>query len=159
MIFKVLMYINGIAEYPARVDLRDIQAKYPLPQPGAVDRASMISGRPNEVARATLAALNSGLAARDVTAVGKCFFPGQAFWRDTLALTSHIRTFAGETSVVARSLLETTKLKGLTADFELSGSAQFIPATPGLVSSQPSVSGNTSPKMLTDKALTEIAIY
>lgn len=129
---------HGIAEYPPRVELRDIQAKYPLPQPGGVDPALMSGDGPSQVAISTLAALEAGLEAGDVQAVGKCFFPTQAFWRDLLALTSHIRTFAGETSVIATSLVETTKLRGVNAGLKLSGTAQFVPATPALVSTDQS---------------------
>ncbi|KAJ4397789.1 hypothetical protein N0V93_002026 [Gnomoniopsis smithogilvyi] len=122
----------GIAEYPPRVELRDIQAQFPLPQPGSVDPALLSNDGPNQVAISTLAALEAALAAGDAKAVAESFFPTQAFWRDLLALTSHIRTFAGHASVVATSLVETTKLRGIKSGFKLSGTAQFIPATPAL---------------------------
>lgn len=89
---------------------------------------------PNRVAVQALAALDAALTAQDATAVAKCFFPLQAFWRDVLALTCHIRTFAGAADDVAASLVETTKLRGFNAGLKLSGTAQFIPATPALVS-------------------------
>lgn len=96
----------------------------------------MSGDAPNQVAIKTLAALEAALAAHDATAVKNCFFPNQAFWRDLLALTYHLRTFAGTAGDVAASLVETTKLRGLNAGLKLSGTAQFIPATPALVSLQ-----------------------
>lgn len=89
---------------------------------------------PNQVAINILAALEAALVGRDPKAVAGCFLPDQAFWRDLLALTSHIRTFAGQATVVATSLVETTKLRGLSAGLKLSGTAQFVPASPALVS-------------------------
>lgn len=88
---------------------------------------------PTKAVLAVLSALNGALATRSPEALKSCFFPGQALWRDQLALTYHIRTFASADSIVA-SLLETQKLRGLAAGFKLSGAAHFIPATPFLVS-------------------------
>lgn len=92
----------------------------------------MAGEAPSKVVLAVLSVLNHALATQDSELLKSCFFPGQAFWRDQLALTYHIRTFASVDSIAA-SLLETRKLRGLAAGFELSGAAQFIPATPVLV--------------------------
>lgn len=140
-----------MVEYPPKVELRKTQAKYPLPQPGGVDAAAIGGDGTNRAALSVLAALDAGLAVGDATVVGKCFFPDQAFWRDLLALTSHIRTFAGSASLVAMNLVETAKLRGLAVGLKLSGSAQFIPATPDLVSFYPMLTGGRQGKQLTGR--------
>lgn len=82
-----------------------------------------------------LSELNAALAAEDAEKLKTCFFPEQAYWRDQLALTYHLRTFATP-AVVAASLLETKKLRELTEGIKLEGVPQFIPATPVLVRSR-----------------------
>lgn len=119
----------------------------------------MSGDAPNQVAIQTLAALDAALTAQDATAVAKCFFPLQALWRDVLALTCHIRTFAGAADDVASSLVETTKLRGFNAGLKLSGTAQFIPATPALVSIYLFGVDGRRPKQPTDKIFTYSAIH
>lgn len=139
---------NGISvrdEYPPKAELRQLVAQAPLPVivPGTIDPAS-IGG--SEALKATLGVLNefnAALAAEDTGTLRDCFFPEQAYWRDQLALTYHLRTFATP-AVVATSLLETKKLRALTESIKLEGAPQFVPATPVLVSrghSQPMQSG------------------
>lgn len=98
-----------------------------------MDAASVGGEAPTKIVLSVLSILNSALAARNSEILKSCFFPGQAFWRDQLALTYHLRTFASADTIAA-ALLETQKLRGLAAGFELAGEAHFIPATPVLVS-------------------------
>lgn len=103
--------------------------------PGTLDPASTDGSSILGAALGVLDEFNAALASEDAERLKTCFFPGQAYWRDQLALTYHLRTFASPAVVVA-SLLETKKLRGLTDDIKLEGAPQFIPATPVLVRSQ-----------------------
>lgn len=124
-------------EYPPKAELRQLAALTPLPviAPGTLDPASTDDSETLGAALGVLSELNAALASEDVERLKTCFFPGQAYWRDQLALTYHLRTFATP-AVVAASLLETTKLRGLGEGIKLEGTPQFIPATPVLVRSQ-----------------------
>ncbi|KAL2018126.1 hypothetical protein VTK56DRAFT_1256 [Thermocarpiscus australiensis] len=120
-------------EYPVKGDLRKMMSQNPIPTitPGTVDPASMGDEEPTKQARAVLQTLNVSLATNDAQTLESCFYPGQAYWKDLLALTYYIRTFSTP-GVIAASLLETASLRQLTAGFELEGAALFIPATPVL---------------------------
>lgn len=122
-------------EYPAKADLQKLFADQPIPvvHPGTVDPASIAGDEPTKQALAVLGKLNSALADDNVEAVADCFFDGQGYWKDALALTYHLRTFFGS-RIVAAALLETKKLRDVTGAFALEGPAVFIPATPVLVS-------------------------
>ncbi|KUI67911.1 putative indole-3-pyruvate monooxygenase YUCCA10 [Cytospora mali] len=119
--------------YPPRVALRELQEQHPLPYiaPGTVDPASMGGEEPTQKALAALGRFNAALAADDAEKLASCFYDEQAYWRDQLALTYHLRTFYSP-GVIAAGLLETKKLRGLTGELQLSGAAHFIPATPVL---------------------------
>jgi hypothetical protein len=123
-------------EYPAKGDLRTMMSQNPVPTitPGTVDPASMGDGEPTKQARAVLQTLNVALVSNDAQTLESCFYPGQAYWKDLLALTYHTRTFSTP-GVIAASLLETASLRELPGGFELQGAALFIPATPVLVRS------------------------
>lgn len=124
-------------EYPPRADLRKMMAQQSVPviAPGTVDLASMAGEEPTTLALAVLSTFNAALAADDAKALESCFLADQAYWKDQLALTYHLRTFTTP-RVIAAGLLETKKLRGVTGEVKLEGSAQFIPATPALVSEQ-----------------------
>ncbi|ROT37870.1 FAD/NAD(P)-binding domain-containing protein [Sodiomyces alkalinus F11] len=119
-------------EYPRTVNLRKSLDEHPLPviAPGTVDAASLTGEEPAQRASLVLAQLNAALTAQDAAAVERCFFPEQAYWKDNLALTYHLRTFITP-RVVAAGLLETAKLRGVSGHLTLEG-AVFIPATPAL---------------------------
>lgn len=122
-------------EYLPQVDLREMFEKQPLPiiAPGTVDSASMVGDEATEKALAVVDALNAALVAEDAKSLESLFFPGVVYWKDTLALTYHLRTFSGA-AVVAASILETRKLRGIERGIQLEGPAQFVPASPVLVS-------------------------
>lgn len=122
-------------ENPPRAKLQHLVTQAPLPEiaPGTVDPALMGGSEPLKVALAVLNNLNTALAAEDTEKLKMSLFAEQAYWRDQLALTYHLRTFATP-SVVAASFLETKKLRGLKGDIKLEGNPQFIPVTPNLVS-------------------------
>ncbi|KAJ5722321.1 hypothetical protein N7488_000356 [Penicillium malachiteum] len=112
-----------------------MMAQQPLPKlaPGLVDPASMAGDQATIQARAVLEKLSAAIANGDFKALEQCFYADQAYWRDQVALTYHIRTFRTP-GVVASSLLETTKLRKITAEgIRVDGSAVFLPMTPVLV--------------------------
>ncbi|KAE8371863.1 hypothetical protein BDV26DRAFT_275270 [Aspergillus bertholletiae] len=120
-------------EYPPKADLRQMMAQQPLPTipPGAINPASMAGDEPAKQARTILDRLGTALADDDAIALESCFFASQAYWKDQLAFTYHLRTFSGSQAIVA-SLLETNRLRQIVSDIRIDGGAIFLPATPTL---------------------------
>ena len=83
------------SDYPPAASLRTKLENYPLPvvAPGTVDPAALTGDILTKHALDVLATFNSALAANDSEALQNCFFAGQAYWKDALALTWHLRTF------------------------------------------------------------------
>ncbi|CAH0050578.1 unnamed protein product [Clonostachys solani] len=119
-------------EYPSRGDLRALMAEYPLPVvvPGTLETASLTPEGTIRQAAVVLDALSAALEGDDTKALKEVFFSHQAYFKDALALTFHLRTFTTP-GVIALALLELQKLRGLAGTFKLE-SAQFIPASPDL---------------------------
>ncbi|KAL2839732.1 hypothetical protein BJY01DRAFT_250332 [Aspergillus pseudoustus] len=117
-------------------DLRKMMDENALPTLplGLIDPSTMAGNAATTQARAVIDQLNTALTSGNAEAVKACFYAGQAFWKDQLVLTWHLRTFSGLDSIAA-SLLETTKLRNVSASsagFEVDGDAVFLPATPVL---------------------------
>lgn len=108
-------------------------AQHPLPTiaSGTVTPESMAGNAATSQAQGALNSLNASIAARDEKRLSECFYDRQAWWKDSLALTYHLRTFVSP-GVISRALLETTHLRG-GGKFSIDGEATFIPATPVLV--------------------------
>ncbi|KAK4125615.1 FAD/NAD(P)-binding domain-containing protein [Parathielavia appendiculata] len=124
----------SLGEYPPAVDLRAMMRAHPLPviSEEMIDETVMTGDEPTKQALVVLGSLNAALVNADVEALRRCFFPGQAYWKDSLALTWHLRTFKTPGGIAA-SLMQTTKLRGMLEDIiRLDGEAQFVPATPVL---------------------------
>ncbi|KAM5368983.1 hypothetical protein ACJZ2D_009292 [Fusarium nematophilum] len=119
-------------EYPPAVDLKQMLADQPVPvlAPETVDLVSLPGDAATREALAVLDAFNAALDADDVMALEKCFLTEQAYWKDALALTYHLRTFYGS-GVIAANFLETKKLRGVVPEWKLEG-ATFVSATPVL---------------------------
>ena len=119
-------------EYPPKADLRR-QLYKPLPfiPPGTVDPA-LDAAEATKQGTSIILKMNAALKDGNEELLEQCFFKGQAYWRDILALTSHLRTFATP-RVIARALIETHKLRGFAEGLELQGQAKFVPASPVLV--------------------------
>ncbi|KAJ6119744.1 hypothetical protein N7523_004024 [Penicillium sp. IBT 18751x] len=105
----------------------------PLPTlaPGLVDPELMAGDAATKQANVVLSRLNAALANNDADALESCFYADQAFWKDQLALTYHLRTFK-DPAVITESLLETTKLRNVSKGIAVDGAALFLPATPVL---------------------------
>ncbi|KAI9712011.1 MAG: hypothetical protein M1820_001719 [Bogoriella megaspora] len=118
------------AEYPRKANLReDVSRPLPKVVPGTVDPASMSGGAATVQVRAVLEEFNAALATNDVEKLAGCFYIEQAFWRDMVALTSHLRTFT-TSRVVAAALLQTTVLRNLSDRIRLAGDAHFVVINP-----------------------------
>lgn len=123
------------AEYPHKADLRkDVSKPLPNIAPGTVDPASMAGNAPSVHAEAVLETFNAALTYKDTEKLADCFFPTQAFWRDIVALTSHLRTFSSS-QVIATAFLQTSNLRGLVGRIKLARDAQFVVMSPVMVSS------------------------
>jgi hypothetical protein len=105
-----------------------MMAEQPLPvvAPGTIDLASIAGEEPTQQARAVLDRFSVALVGNDAQALAACFFPGQAYWKDNLALTYHLRTLTTP-GIIAASLLETRKLRGIARELSVEGTAQFHP--------------------------------
>jgi hypothetical protein len=103
---------------------------------GTVNPESMTGTAPSIQTTTVLSALNEALAKDDVNKLASCFFAEQAFWRDVVALTSHLRTFSGS-SIIAAALRHLVELRGLEKKIQLIGNAKFSVMSPMLVSSFP----------------------
>lgn len=118
------------AEYPPRADLRkDVYRPLPKIAPGTVDPAGMTGDVPLTQTQEVLDVLNAALASNDAEKVAGCFFPEQAFWRDIVALTSHLRTFI-QPGVVAAALLQLKGLRGIEGGIKISGDPHFVVMSP-----------------------------
>lgn len=120
---------NG-SEFPPKADLRKMCSRYPLPviAPGTVE--PMSSKEATKIATAVLKSFNDALSRGDAVTLESTFYSGQAYWKDQLALTYHMRTFT--TPSIAAALIETGKLRE-AGGFEIEGKAIFVQATPVLV--------------------------
>ncbi|KAL0766456.1 hypothetical protein CaCOL14_010901 [Colletotrichum acutatum] len=90
----------------------------------------MNGSTPSSIALDLVGTFASALKANDAAALENCFFAEQAYWKDQLALTYHLRTFQ-RAAVIASSLMETKSLRGL-AQVEIDGVPTFAPVTPTL---------------------------
>ncbi|KAG9569700.1 hypothetical protein KCU71_g2759, partial [Aureobasidium melanogenum] len=81
---------------------------------------------------AVISNLADAMALGDAEAVENCFFAQQAFWKDQLAFTWHLRTFITP-KYITRALLETQHLRYLITQFELVGDADLVQVGPKLL--------------------------
>lgn len=119
----------------AKADLRALMAQYVLPGINSIADNSQLMGTPDATMAActALKRMNAALLADDAKELEKCFFTKQAFWKDQLALTWHLRTFISPANI-AKGLLETRALRSMTGGFEIEGDAKFIQIGQDLVS-------------------------
>ncbi|KAJ4123046.1 hypothetical protein NW768_010038 [Fusarium equiseti] len=125
-------------------DLRTLFDEHPLPilSPETVKLISFSESTELEQASVAIDAFNTALADNDVDALQACFFAKQAFWKDTLALTWHLRTFR-EPLRIAKSLIETKRARRCDGEWIIEG-AVFVPMIPVLQFLDLSLSFRTS---------------
>jgi len=116
-------------EYPPAADLREMMAQQPLPviPPGTVHHAFMPDDGPTKQALVVLKKFNAAVVKSDAKELRDCFFPDQAYWKDVLALTYHLRTFTTVEAIVP-AFLETKDLRGIDGDIKLV-EAHLVPAS------------------------------
>ncbi|KAI1503001.1 hypothetical protein F5X99DRAFT_426586 [Biscogniauxia marginata] len=106
-------------EYPPKVDLRkDVYSPLPKIPPGTVDPSTMVGNTSTTQAK-------------------------YAFWRDIVALTSHLCTFSMP-SIIAAAFLRMNDLRGITGTIELTGDPHFAVIIPVLMFIDCGISFRTS---------------
>ncbi|CAF3616981.1 unnamed protein product [Fusarium graminearum] len=113
-------------------DLRTLFDEHPIPvvSPKTVSLISFKTHDELEQTSVVVDAFNTVLTNNDAAALQACFFPAQSYWKDSLALTYHLRTFRGP-EVIAKNLLATKEARQCNPVWKLEG-AVFVPATPAL---------------------------
>ncbi|PSR84239.1 hypothetical protein BD289DRAFT_368848, partial [Coniella lustricola] len=95
-----------------------------LSDPAAIDAAAIVQDALNT--------LSAGLQANDVAQIASSFLTSQAYWRDLLALTWHLRTF-NDASTIVPSLLQLQRERGWSGAVTLDHpTAQHITVSPHL---------------------------
>ncbi|KAH7096045.1 hypothetical protein FB567DRAFT_624218 [Paraphoma chrysanthemicola] len=127
------MSTSVAAEFPPKADLvKEVSKPLPKIAPGIVDPASLTGDAPLIQAKAALERFNEALTNKNVVELASCFYDGQAYWRDQVALTTHARTFA-QPRVIATALLELTGLRGLEGGIKTEGPANLAVISPDLM--------------------------
>lgn len=108
---------------------KDVYRPFPslperLPSAESIDAAAIV--------QETLGTLSAGLQAGDVAKVKSSFHASQAYWRDLLALTWHLRTFTDAKAIVP-SLLELQRERGWSGALKLEEhTARHVAVSPHL---------------------------
>ncbi|KAF5571498.1 K+ transport flavoprotein [Fusarium pseudoanthophilum] len=124
---------NGISDpYPRAASLLQLFDERPIPvlPPNIIGKISSEGVDPSDQATAVVKAFHDALKENDTQALQDCFFTDQAYWKDALAFTYHLRTFYTPT-VIAANLLETNKMRGTSMTWNMEG-AVLVAATPVL---------------------------
>jgi hypothetical protein len=120
-------------EFPVKVDIsKDIYR--PFPEIDQVDKVAEGAKDAFGTASAALASLSSALQAGDAAAVQSCFLSSQCFWRDSVSLTYHFRTFLD--AAVGLNLVVRAKLHGAKDFKPVPGVAMATNAGPKKVGSE-----------------------
>ncbi|GKU06592.1 unnamed protein product [Fusarium langsethiae] len=125
-------------------DLRTLFEEHPIPavSPSIAGLISFATRSELEQASIVVDAFNSALANNDSVALQACFYPKQAYWKDSLALTYHLRTFRNP-EVIAKNFFKTKEARRCKATWKLEG-AVFVPTTPFLKFIDVSISFRTA---------------
>lgn len=100
------MTTQHFEEYPPKVSLaKDVYRPFPT-QPASISQVD----DPVTIVSQTLTSLATALGKGDVEQVKGCFLAQQAYWRDVLAFTWHMRTFTDKSSI-APALVELAKAR------------------------------------------------
>ncbi|KAG6983605.1 hypothetical protein FOFC_15386 [Fusarium oxysporum] len=128
---------NGISDtYPPAASLLQLFDERPIPvlPLRIVEKISYEDVDPSGQATDVVKTFHDALRESDIQALQDCFFADQAYWKDALAFTYHLRTFYTP-SVISANLLETNKARGPSMRWNME-SAVFVAATPVLLSSE-----------------------
>ncbi|KAJ4397786.1 hypothetical protein N0V93_002023 [Gnomoniopsis smithogilvyi] len=118
------------SDYPPAVSLaKDVYRPFP-PLPANLPPSSDLNA-PALITKA-LQSLTEALTSKDLSQIKSCFHPTQAYWRDLLALTWHLRTFNDAPSI-APALLHLTQQRGWRGSFTVdSKSVKDVTVSPVL---------------------------
>lgn len=109
---------------------KDVYRPFPKQPAGA---ATATVDDPTALVRQTLASLSTGLVAGDADAVQSLFHGTQAYWRDIVALTWHLRTLR-DRARIAPALVQLAQARGLAdgAFAVTPGSVNDVTVSPAL---------------------------
>jgi hypothetical protein len=141
------MSLSSQDGYPLKADLRNVSKPLPKIPPGTVNPALIDSSAVMTYTRSVMDNFNTAISSRDVEKLSECFYE-QAYWRDIVALTSHLRTIESP-RVIATALLHTINLQGLKGNFEMIGDPHFAVMSPSMVNYSLSASSCNHAIMLT----------
>ncbi|RKL37179.1 hypothetical protein BFJ72_g7835 [Fusarium proliferatum] len=125
---------DNISEpYPPAASLLQLFDERPIPvlSPKIVEKISFEDVDPSDQATVVVKAFHDALRENDIQALQDCFFADQAYWKDALAFTYHLRTFYTP-SVIVANLVETNEMRGPSMRWNME-SAVFVAATPQFI--------------------------
>jgi hypothetical protein len=123
------MSTHGLVEFPHKVDLvEDLYRPFPITSHLPTDA----SDKASDLIENVLVKLGCAMEKCDVSELSSLFFTDQAYWRDTLALTYHLRTFKNR-DAIASALLELAPKREVCRIQVLPDSPAFICVGPTLV--------------------------
>lgn len=129
------MAIQGLADFPPKADLLT-EIYQPLPKLTAVVDWEALDA--SAAAEQGVKSFSTALERVDTKALVDEFLTGQSYWRDTLAITSHLRTFNNR-SVIVTALNELNSQRRISEIAIIPGSTQVTVVSETLVGSLPPV--------------------
>lgn len=124
------MSTQSLVEFPHKVDLvKDLYQPFPIISRLPTDA----SDKASDLVENILVELGCAMEKNDVSQLSSLFFTDQAYWRDTLALTYHLRTFKNR-DAIASALLELAPKREVYSIQMIPDSPAFICAGPTLAS-------------------------
>ena len=131
------MPASANVEFPPKADLRNVSKPLPSIPLGTIDPNLMNATATAASAKMVVDAFNAAISSGKVEKLADCFY-AQAYWRDIVALTSHLRTL-DDSQAIATALAELIDLRGLAGGFEMTGEPHFAVMSPFMVRSLPNV--------------------
>jgi hypothetical protein len=120
----------ALSDYPPKANvLKEIYQ--PLPKLTAIVDWDALDA--STTADQVIRGLSTAVERADKNAIADAFWAHQSYWRDTLAFTSHFRTFKGP-ELIALALTELNQQRRIDGIAIIPGSAQVIVASETLVS-------------------------
>lgn len=124
------MAITELADFPPKVDLL---TKVYQPLPKLIADVDWDAVDASAKAEQVLRSFSKTLDRADANALGDIFLARQSYWRDTLAITSHLRTFK-DCNIIATVLTEVNSQRGINGIVIIPRTAQIGVASETLVS-------------------------
>lgn len=114
MLIPIPLVTPQAADYPPAVSLaKDVYRPFPTLPTNLAPSSDL--NAPALITTA-LQSLTDALTSKDISQIKSCFHPTQAYWRDLLALTWHLRTFNDAPSI-APALLHLTQQRAWRGSF------------------------------------------